>query len=248
MKSLRWLWIAAVLILGMLISTSVGWVMTLIVVLCLYEPLWDRVAGSGRPSLNHQRKITAIVLSVLMVFGSWSMASHREMMEDTNKTLAESEELLKSIDAQYPRDNVNQKWEYASTVDPLTDKRIETACIASRDTARLNSPYEATRARLCLRNSPQHGRDVFVALEKDGQILCEYSGCQVRVRFDKNNVRSMAAGGADDNASNIIFIADRKSIERGIKGAQQMIVQLQFYQAGNQPLTFDVKGLAWPKS
>ena len=248
MSGRRWLWAVGVVALALIINTWIALGFAALTVAILYEPLWAKLAKGGEANFSRQRKPIAIIFTAILAlasFGAIGRQSTQSQLEEANKTFAETEQTMAALQEQFPGEKLDQKWEYTRKVDPLTDKVSRTACITSRNAVLLNAPYEATRARLCLRDSPQHGKDAYIKLEKDGQILCEYNGCQVAVRFDKKKARKMTAGGSDDHTSNILFIADRALLEREIKSAETVIIQPQFYQAGNQAITFDVKGLDW---
>lgn len=169
--------------------------------------------------------------------------------KSTEEILAESNALLAEMGEQFPTEDHSFRWEYDSSTDAMTDKTTRTACIRSSNAIQLSAPYEPTRARLCLRDSPQYGRDAFVALEKDGQILCRsYQDCTVRIRFDKGTAQGFSAVGASDGSTNIFFIRNRDKLERAIRSAGVTAIQAEFYQAGNQAMLFDTKGFSWPKS
>ena len=140
-----------------------------------------------------------------------------------------------------------RNWRYQERSDPMTDRATRLACVTSRNEAMLDFPYHPTRAELCLRDSPQHGRDAYVALLGDGQILCpSYRDCTVQVRFDREPMRPYSAVGASDNSSNIVFIRNRDRLERELRNADVTAVQIEFYRAGQQALIFDTAGFEWP--
>ena len=169
--------------------------------------------------------------------------------KSTDELLAESNRLLADLGEQFPSEDHSFKWEHSSTPDPMTDKLTRTACIRSSNAVNLSSPYEPTRARLCLRDSPQHGRDAYVRLEKDGQILCRsYEECTIKVRFDKGPAQSFSAIGPSDHSTDTFFILSRDRLERGLRSAEVTAIQAEFYQAGLQPMLFDTNRFAWPPS
>jgi hypothetical protein len=140
-------------------------------------------------------------------------------------------------------------WEYTTTSDPMSDEKTELACVKSTNSIYLDAPYEETGARLCLRNSPQFGRDVYVSLNKDGQILCQsYETCLIRIRFDKQPADPWSAIGPSDNSSDMVFIEDRENFERNVRTAETTNIQLEFYQNGMQTFTFHTAGLNWGES
>jgi len=143
-----------------------------------------------------------------------------------------------------PRSN----WRYDTRTDNMTDRQTRTACVASSNEVHLGSPYGSVRAELCLRDSPQYGRDAIVSLLGDGQILCRsYEPCTVKVRFDDAPAANYSAIGPSDGSSNIIFIRGRDRFERALRDANRTLIQAEFYQAGNQAMAFDTRGFAWPR-
>ncbi len=113
---------------------------------------------------------------------------------------------------------------------------------------RLQSPYSDVAARLCVRQSPQHGLDVYVALLGDGQIICRsYNNCSVNIRFGDGEQQSFSATDAADGSSNIIFVTNAQRFVTGVKGAPVTRIQLTFYQAGVQVVEFNTSGLEWPR-
>jgi len=138
-------------------------------------------------------------------------------------------------------------WIYNSDVDKMTDKTTRTACVVSVNQVRLDWPYKAVNAQLCLRNSPQFGRDAYVSLMGDGQVMCRsYDGCTVKVRFDDGAQQDFSASSSSDGSSNVFFIDNRARLETGLKSASRTLVQAEFYQAGVQSMEFNTAGLKWP--
>lgn len=166
------------------------------------------------------------------------------------KAAAEVDAVLARVRAESPppgpADPVTA-WTYTSARDPMTDKPTREACVRSTNEANLAWPYHPVTALLCLRDSPQWGRDVYVRLDGDGQILCtSYSRCNIRVRFGDGPPAAFSGTDAADHSSNIVFITNRARFERGLARAGTTIVQLEFYQAGAQALTFPTAGFKWP--
>ena len=139
-------------------------------------------------------------------------------------------------------------WAYRETTDAMSSAAGYEACINSVNMVRLERPYEAVTGQLCIMQRPRHGRDVIVALNGDGQILCRsYDGCTVRVRFEDGEVQSFSAVGPSDGSSNIVFIQNDARMIAAVKAADVTRVELEFYQAGSQTLEFHTRGLVWPR-
>lgn len=140
------------------------------------------------------------------------------------------------------------RWIYTDDKDPMTDRMTRIACVTSTNLVQLSSPYDPVPARMCVRSSPRHGLDVYVALMGDGQIICRtYSGCTTKVRFGEQPVQTFSATDAADGSSNIMFIVNAARMVEGLKGADVTRVELTLYQDGVQPIEFPTKGLEWPR-
>lgn len=140
-------------------------------------------------------------------------------------------------------------WAYNISEDEMTGKPIRSACVTSENEVDLPWPYGPTRGRLCLRNHPQFGRDAYVSLVGDGQILCpSYDGCELSVRFDNAEPQTFSGAAPDDHSSDMVFFSDyeRPRLEKAVARAKVTRVQLEFYQAGSQAFRFDTSGFNWP--
>src|SRR5690606_11330150 len=127
-----------------------------------------------------------------------------------------------------------------------TDKTIKTACATSSNQVYLSSPYGPRGARLCIRQHPKFGRDVYLTLDGSGHILCRsYDGCTIQIRFDDGPVQAFSANEPSDNSSETIFVANDGRFITAAKAASRIRAQLEFYQNGNQTFDFPAKGLEW---
>jgi hypothetical protein len=124
-------------------------------------------------------------------------------------------------------------WTYAEDVDPMSDRKTFLACVNSTDEVDLNPPYDAVTARLCVRNSPKFGVDVYYVLNGDGQILCDnYDGCSVKIRYGDAPAGRNGANTGADHSSNIIFLAGSRAVAARLTKAKVTRVELTFYEAG----------------
>ena len=128
----------------------------------------------------------------------------------------------------------------------MHDAKGKIACTTSTDTVRLGWPYGSQTANLCIRKGPKFGLDAYVALSGDGQIMCSLWNCTVHVRFDKRPAQGFPATRASDGSSNIIFLNRTQRLIDELKKSSVTHVELEFFQAGVQVLTFDTAQLQWP--
>lgn len=135
-------------------------------------------------------------------------------------------------------------WTYTEDVDAMSDRKTRTACVDSTDTVNLDWPYKPTTAELCIRNSPKFGIDVFFQLNGDGQILCDsYNGCSAKIRYGDAPAGRNGALSAADHSSNIIFLTGARAVAARLATTKTTKVELSYYQAGVQAVTFPTEGL-----
>lgn len=130
------------------------------------------------------------------------------------------------------------KWEYSVDVDPMTSKETREASISSENTVDFSAPYDGPqRGRLALRTHPSYGKDVIFSF-REGQILCSYGGCPIKVRFDESPARTFTAMGPADNSSNVIFIRNYAAFTAALRKAKVVRIQLNVYQEGAPTFEF----------
>lgn len=141
---------------------------------------------------------------------------------------------------------VPRTWVYATETDAMMDNPGKRACVTSDNEVTQSFPYETTTAQLCVRQHPKFGLDVYLQLDSKGQILCRsYSGCPIRIRYDKGAVRTVQGNEASDNSSEIVFFRSARSMVANLKKTNKTIIEITLYQNGAQNLIFNTKGLKW---
>lgn len=135
-------------------------------------------------------------------------------------------------------------WTYSEDVDAMSDRKTRMACVDSTDTVNLDWPYKSVTAELCIRNSPKFGFDVFFQLNGDGQILCDsYNGCSAKIRYGDAPAGRNGALTAADHSSNVIFLTGARNVAARLAKADTTRIELTYYQAGSQAVSFPTKGL-----
>lgn len=134
-------------------------------------------------------------------------------------------------------------WVYDAVEDPMSGKSVLYGCVTSHDQVLLESPYSPVTATLCLRRKPSSGLDAYYSLDGDGQIICNsYQGCTIRARFDEDPQESFSGGEPADHSSNMVFIQNAPRLAERLKTADKTLLQVTFYQAGTQAVTFNTAG------
>lgn len=191
--------------------------------------------------------ILFLVFVVLSMFGALPGAD-----EETDKNAKPAAEAKSepSEPSKVEPDKPKTAWRYTSEVDAMTDKETRTACVTSTDEVELKWPYKAVTAELCLRDSPKFGKEAYMALNGDGQILCRsYEPCAITVRFGDKPMQKLSGIGAADGSTNIVFVRDRALVDRALAANPDVTrIEVDYYQAGRQALAFPTAGFAWPKA
>jgi hypothetical protein len=140
------------------------------------------------------------------------------------------------------------QWDYSEFTDEMGRGKIYVNTIVSRNTISLEMPYEgAQHGKLSIREHPQHGKDVYVSIER-GQLLDSDYHSKVLVRFDEDKPQSFSSSGPDDLSSEALFLRGAFPVFLNkLKTAKTLRIEVPVYQAGNQVLEFDVEGFTWKK-
>jgi hypothetical protein len=206
--------------------------------------------GSGKTNLGLMVPFAIVGIFVLILIAATNQGSKKAAQDQ----LAQDQEVQAPVAVApttisppaepTPPPTSAYAWTYAEDVDPMSDRKTLLACVNSTDEVALNPPYDAVTARLCIRNSPKFGVDVYYVLNGDGQILCDsYDGCSVKVRYGDAPAGRNGANTAADHSSNIIFLTGPRAVATRVAKAKVTRVELTFYEAGVQSVTFPTEGL-----
>ena len=141
------------------------------------------------------------------------------------------------------------QWHYSEYTDEMGRGKIYLTSVVSSNTISLDFPYQGEQhGTLSVRDHPQHGKDVFLSIEK-GQLLDSEYHSKVLVRFDEDRPQSFSSVRPADLSSDTLFLrgsAFPVFLNR-LKTAKTLRIEVPVYQAGNQILEFDVEGFTWKK-
>lgn len=182
-----------------------------------------------------------VLLTALVQCGSPSTTSTTTTSSSTDPVYPSAST---SSGSSTPYEPPKQAWRYSDDVDPMNDKHTRMACVTSNDMVSLDSPYEPVTADLCVRNSAKFGLDTFFQLNGSGQILCDsYDGCTGHIRLDDGPRRAISMSTSADHSSEVLFFSSGRSAMNLIAGAKVTRVELTYYQAGSQAVTFNTAEL-----
>lgn len=134
-------------------------------------------------------------------------------------------------------------WQYKESHDEMRGGTRKIASLAANDVIHLGSPYGDTTPELNIRRDPKFGFDIYIT--SDGQPLCPFQEEHVSVKFDDGPVREWGCAEASDGSPGIVFFNGESSLLDHLKNSKKMMVEIQYYDAGRQQITFPVAGLKW---
>ena len=139
-------------------------------------------------------------------------------------------------------------WDYESSTDKMTGKKSSEAQVTSDNELSFGFPYTGrNRGFLVVRQHPQYGLDVIVAIEK-GQMLCNSYDCRVSVKFDDGQPIRFGGSAPADHSSTSIFLEGAGKFIASAKKAKKILIQFNAYQNGSPILEFSTsQPLEWPR-
>lgn len=141
------------------------------------------------------------------------------------------------------------KWDYSADTDKMTGKLTSFAELQSTNSLSLAAPYGGTNyGQITVRQHPQYGLDVIVAIYK-GQLLCApYEGCSVKIRFGENAPMTFGATPPQDLDHTYIFLRNAKGFIEQASKVRSIKVQMNIYKGGAPVLEFESPDpLVWGK-
>ena len=136
-------------------------------------------------------------------------------------------------------------WSVSTEQDEMRGKAVHYAAVSSENEAYFDFPYNGgSRLTMTVRKHPKYGDDVVFQISK-GQFVCGVESCSGTINYGKGPERISLNEPADYD-SETLFAASGQSVIKKLKNADKVIVELPFYQEGNQQFTFKTHGLVWP--
>lgn len=188
--------------------------------------------------------VAAIFIGMLVIIAVLSGASDNPdpaiagNAPTTVPTGSQSDEVVESQDA--------PNWSYNQSVDEMRGTTTYTVNNSSKNNIHLGSPYGGgTDLGIIIRHSDELGNEVIVATN-NGQLWCEYRSCSMAVKFDDNNVEYYSISRAAAGASEAMFLdGSEDSFISQLKKSKRTMIEIGFYNNGNQQFTFDTADLDW---
>jgi len=141
---------------------------------------------------------------------------------------------------------ITSNWKYSESVDEMRGTTTYTAITTSRNNVHLSSPYTGgTDLSIVVRHSNDLGNEVLI-LTDNGQLWCEYRNCIMTVKFDDKNIEEYPVSRAAGGSSEAMFLDNSEdAFINKLKESKVTMLEIGFYNNGNQQFTFDTADLDW---
>lgn len=193
-----------------------------------------------RPFKPFARRSQALIAFFLLLM---VQAGIQGAKQNTSTQIVESPNTSASSNAVDKVKAPEAQWDYSEEKDEMRAKPIKYACITADNILHFSFPYGDETATLCLRNHPEHGKNVILSISH-GQFLCNsYEGCSVNVKFSRGAVGKYSAVGPADYGTTTLFIQNYPRFVQSLVKSDMTYVEAQFYQEGRQQIKFNTKGL-----
>lgn len=202
------------------------------------------MSNSTPPKMPLWRKIligfvlVVIVSSILNAFNS---------DEKSATPAAQTSEAALVSDVNEVSPETSSNWDYSEQVDKMSDEKKYYATCTSTNTIDFDFPYNGGSS-FYLTVRKQDGQQGVVLSVSKGQFIggVGFDG-SIKVKFDDSTPVKYGFSAPADGSADVIFINDEKRFISKLKKAEKLMIEAQFFQAGNKVIEFDVAGLEWNK-
>ena len=115
----------------------------------------------------------------------------------------------------------------------------------SKNSIDIGFPYNGgSRLSIALRHTADMGNEVMIITD-NGQLWCEYRNCNMSVKFDDQPIKQYALSKAAAGSSETMFVEDAAGFINKLTSADRTVIEIGFYDNGQQQFTFDTSDLNW---
>ena len=139
-------------------------------------------------------------------------------------------------------ERANSKWFYSERVDELRGTSVSLAQLTSNNSVDLPFPWAGgTRGSIIIRHNGLDCDVLFVV--NQGQFRFGRMVYLISSKSDDRKVLEWSANKPPDAKTNVMILNAPKAFIRSVVGAERLIVEGQFYNAGSQQFVFSPLGL-----
>lgn len=136
-------------------------------------------------------------------------------------------------------------WTYNTVKNEMGESTIM-ATIQSTNKVEFDFPYQGgSVGYLVIKKSPKGGLNIMYRVS-NGQIDVDIiEGTDIRVKYDDETPKKYTMSSSSDNSTDVLFFDGEASVLSKIKKSKKVVVEVPFFQNGNQQFTFNTENLKW---
>lgn len=216
----------------------------LVVVLCIFFFPVGLYALWKNASIAKGWKIGVTAFFALAVIAN--LASKKDG-DKTASTSTTSTTETTTTEATTEKAEPKSMWSYSEDEDKMDGtKRYFGSCVSTNEVD-FEFPYNGGSSfTLTVRNMGQ-GNEVVLQVSK-GQFMTSIGASETfRAKFDDGQPMNFSYNSASDGSMDVIFLNNSAKFISQLKQAKKLMLEVQFFNAGNKLIYFDVAGLNWDK-
>jgi hypothetical protein len=176
--------------------------------------------------------IKVLMIAIIGLCYSCGSSSSDKSKTDANQTNEQTNE---------PKTN----WVYSEKINEMDDTKTFFAENKALEQMQFKFPYDGGTDAWILVRKGSNGLDIALIISK-GQFLHNYGGNNyIKVRFDDNQAETYSYNAPADHSTTAIFIKNEAKFLKGLKSANQVIIQSEFFDEGTQIMKFNTEGFVW---
>jgi hypothetical protein len=136
-------------------------------------------------------------------------------------------------------------WSYDTLKNQMGESTIM-ASIQSTNKVNLEFPYQGgSVGRLIIKKLPKGELNIMYRVS-NGQINIDIiEGTNIRVKYDDEKPKTYNMSSSSDNSSDVLFFNGESNVLTKLKNSKKVVVEVPFFQNGNQQFTFNTENLKW---
>lgn len=138
-----------------------------------------------------------------------------------------------------------ESWNYSLDTDQMTSKLEYYASNTALNNLQFNFPYNQGETDEYLNIRERNGKTDAWLNVSQGQFNTGVDGENVKIRFDNGAPQTFGCSESSDGDTKFLFFNSPGDLIAKIKKAKKIIIEAEFFEGGNQEMTFDVSGLEW---
>jgi len=137
-------------------------------------------------------------------------------------------------------------WKYSEKTDDFEGTNSKRAMNISTNSVDLPFPYNGKpiSAMFAIAKSSKSGESVILAAN-NGQVVCDYQDCKIKVKFDDNEPISFDAKRSENTKGFVVTGNEALKLIEDTKASKKAVVRFSFYRIGHRDFEFNTEGLAW---